>query len=131
MRPEPRWLKRAVVDAIYSDQLLRHGGRPGVRDENALESALARPRHKWAYDPACDPACDLAMLAAAYGYGLATNHPFTDGNKRIAFLAMYVFLGINGRELDAPEPEVVKVMRAVADHRCSEAELAVWVRGRA
>lgn len=121
---EPRWLDRAVVDAIYADQLQQHGGRPGVRDENALESALARPRNKWAYDPACD----LAVLAAAYGYGLATNHPYTDGNKRIAFLAMYVFLGLNGRELEAPEPEVVSLMRAVADHRCSEAELAEWVR---
>ncbi len=97
-----------------------------MRDENALESALARPRNKWAYDPTVD----LATMAAAYGYGLATNHPYTDGNKRIAFLAMYVFLGVNGRALDAPEPEVVDVMRAVADHRCSEAQLAAWVRGR-
>jgi death-on-curing protein len=121
---EPRWLERAVVDAMYADQLLQHGGRPGVRDENALESALARPRNKWAYDRKVD----LAILAAAYGFGLATNHPYTDGNKRIAFLAMYVFLGLNGQELDAAEPEVVAVMRAVADHRCSEGELAEWVR---
>ena len=121
---EPRWLERALVDAIYADQLQQHGGRPGVRDENALESALARPRNKWAYDPAVD----IAALAAAYGYGLATNHPYTDGNKRIAFLAMYVFLGVNGQELDAPETEVVSLMRAVADHRCSEAQLAEWVR---
>lgn len=123
---EPRWLDRAVVDAMYADQLQRHGGRPGVRDENALDSALARPRNKWAYDPTAD----LAALASAYGYGLATNHPYTDGNKRIAFLAMYVFLGVNGRELAAPEPEVVDVMRAVADHRCSEAKLAEWIRQR-
>jgi death-on-curing protein len=123
---EPRWLERAVVDAIYADQLQQHGGRPGVRDDNALESALARPRHKWAYDRAAD----LATLAAAYGYGLATSHPYTDGNKRIAFLAMYVFLGLNGRELEAPEPEVVSVIRAVADHGCSEAQLAEWIRGR-
>jgi len=121
---EPRWLERALVDAIYADQLQQHGGRPGVRDENALESALARPRNKWAYDPAVD----IAALAAAYGYGLATNHPYTDGNKRVAFLAMYVFLGVNGQELDAPETEVVSLMRAVADHRCSEAQLAEWVR---
>jgi death-on-curing protein len=123
---EPRWLDRAVVDAIYADQLQQHGGRPGVRDDNALESALARSRNKWAYDPECD----LATLAAAYGYGLATSHPYTDGNKRIAFLALYVFLGLNGRELEAPEPEVVSVMRAVADHRCSEAQLAEWIRER-
>ena len=97
-----------------------------MRDENALEAALARPRNKRVYDDATD----LATLAAAYGYGLATNHPYTDGNKRIAFLAMYVFLGLNGKELDAPEPEVVDVMRAVADHRCSEGELATWIRER-
>jgi len=121
---EPRWLERAVVDAMYADQLQQHGGRPGVRDENALESALARPRNKWAYDHKAD----LALLAAAYGYGLSRNHPYTDGNKRIAFLAMYVFLGMNGHELDASEAEVVAVMRAVADHRCSEGELAEWVR---
>ena len=121
---EPRWLDRAIVDAIYADQLQQHGGRPGVRDENALESALARPRNKWAYPSESD----VASLAAAYGYGLATSHPYTDGNKRIGFLARYVFLGLNGRELEAPEPEVVSLMRAVADHRCSEAELAVWVR---
>jgi death-on-curing protein len=123
---EPLWLERAVVDAIYADQLQQHGGRPGVRDDNALESALARPRHKWAYDRAAD----LATLAAAYGFGLATSHPYTDGNKRIAFLAMYVFLGLNGRELEAPEPEVVSVMLAVADHRCSESQLAQWIRER-
>lgn len=115
-----------MVDAIYADQLQQHGGRPGVRDENALESALARARHKWAYDPSAD----YAVLAAAYGYGLATSHPYTDGNKRIAFLAMYVFLGVNGHELDAPETEVVSLMRAVADHRCSEGELAAWIRER-
>jgi len=111
---------------MYADQLQQHGGRPGIRDENALESALARPRNKWAYDAAAD----LATLAAAYGYGLATSHPYTDGNKRIAFLAMYVFLGLNGQDLVAPEPEVVSLMRAVADHRCSEAQLVAWIRER-
>jgi len=124
---EPRWLERAVVDAMYWDQVQQHGGLPGVRDENALESALARARHKWAY--AND--VDLATLAAAYGFGLATSHPYSDGNKRIAFLAMYVFLGLNGRGLEAPETEVVSLMRAVADHRCSEEELGDWVRTHA
>ncbi|NIP87774.1 MAG: type II toxin-antitoxin system death-on-curing family toxin, partial [Gammaproteobacteria bacterium] len=80
-------MRRRDCDAIHRDQLRQHGGVPGVRDENALESALARPRNKWAYDPDAD----LAALAAAYGYGLATNHGYNDGNKRIAFMAMYVF----------------------------------------
>jgi death-on-curing protein len=96
----------------------------GIRDENALESALARPRNKWHYEPSSD----LAALAAAYGYALARSHPYRDGNKRSAFLAMYVFLGLNGHELDAPEEEVVRIMLAVAAGRCSERKLAEWVR---
>lgn len=113
-----------MLDAIHSDQLRQHGGRPGLKDENVLESALARARHRWAYEPGSD----LATLAAAYGYGLATNHGYSDGNKRIAFAAMYTFLGLNGWELEAPEPEVVDLMLAVADHRCTESELAEWIR---
>ncbi len=121
---EPVWLRRRESDAIHFDQLRQHGGIPGVRDENALGSALARPRHRWAYQPDSD----LAALAAAYGYGLATNHGYNDGNKRVAFMAMYVFLGLNGWELDAPEPEVVQVMLALADGRLDEEQLADWLR---
>lgn len=121
---EPVWVERVVIDAVHLDQLREHGGLHGVRDENALESALARARNKWAYESIDDP----AVLAAAYGYGLSTNHPYRDGNKRVAFLAMVVFLGLNGWDLDAPEPEVVAIMLAVADHRCAEEELAGWLR---
>lgn len=121
---EPVWIDRAVIDAVHLDQLREHGGLQGIRDENALESALARAKNKWAYEAEQD----LATLAAAYGYGLATNHPYRDGNKRIAFLAMVVFLGLNGWDLDAPEAEVVATMLALADRRCSEAELAGWLR---
>jgi death-on-curing protein len=90
----------------------------------ALESALARPLNKLAYEPESD----LASLAAAYGYGLATNHAYVDGNKRVAFMAMYVFLGLNGQELEATQAEVVDIMLAVADGRLGETELAAWVR---
>lgn len=121
---EPVWLDRFVVDAVHLDQLREHGGLQGVRDENALESALARARNKWAYESAPDP----AALAAAYGYGLATSHPYHDGNKRIAFLAMVMFLGLNGWDLDASESEVVSTMLAVADGSYSEPELAEWLR---
>ena len=121
---EPVWLDRTVCDAIHFDQLRQHGGIPGVRDENALESALARPRNRWVYEPESD----LAALAAAYGFGLATNHGFNDGNKRIAFLAMYVFLGLNGWEIEAPEPDVVEIMLALADGRLDEERLADWLR---
>jgi death-on-curing protein len=123
-RTEPRWLSRMVVDAIHADQLREHGGLPGVRDENVLESALARPRQKWAYGASPD----LAVLAAAYGFGLVRNHPYRDGNKRIGFLALAAFIGINDNELDTTDEDVVTTMLALADGRLTEAELARWVR---
>jgi death-on-curing protein len=123
-RREPQWVERVVVDAVHLDQLREHGGLPGIRDENALESALGRPRNQWHYGAATD----VATLAAAYGWGLANNHPYRDGNKRIAFLTMAIFVELNGHELEAPEEEVVQVMLAVADRRCTEGELAAWIR---
>jgi death-on-curing protein len=113
-----------VVDAIQSDQLREHGGLPGIRDENVLESALARPQQKWHYATQSD----IATLAAAYGFGLVKNHPYRDGNKRIAFLAMVTFLGMNGRDLEASDADVVTEMLALAAGRVSEEELADWLR---
>jgi death-on-curing protein len=123
-RPEPRWLTRVVVDAIHNDQLREHGGLPGIRDDNVLESALARPQQKWHY---ADNA-DVPMLAAAYAFGLVKNHPYRDGNKRIGFLAMATFLAINGHELEAADAEVVAEFVALADGGVSEEELADWIR---
>ena len=123
-RREPQWVERVVVDAVHLDQLREHGGLPGIRDEDALESALARPRNQWHYQAATD----VAALAAAYGWGLANNHPYRDGNKRIAFLTMAIFMELNGHRLEAPEEEVVQAMLAVADRRCSEGEFAEWIR---
>jgi death-on-curing protein len=123
-RSEPRWLSRLVVDAIHADQLRQHGGLPGVRDENVLESALARPRQKWAYDPASD----LALLAAAYAFGLVRNHPYRDGNKRIGFLVLATFLGINSHDLDTTDEDVVTTMLALADGGLTEARLTSRVR---
>jgi len=122
-RREPAWVDRLVVDAVHLDQLREHGGLPGLRDENALESALARAKNRWHYEADVD----LETLAAAYGWALTTSHPYRDGKKRVAFLTMAIFLGLNGRELDAPEPEVVQVMLAVAAGRCREGEIAAWV----
>ena len=122
-RTEPRWLSRVVVDTIHADQLRQHGGLAGVRDENILESALARPRHKWEYDPRSD----LAVLAAAYAFGLVRNHPYRDGNKRIGFLALATFLGINGCELDTTDADVVTTMLALADGSLTEVRLTRWV----
>jgi death-on-curing protein len=119
-------LERLVVDAVHLDQLREHGGLTGIRDENALESALGRAKYRWHYEPRSD----LATLAAAYGWGLPTSHPYRDGNKRIAFLAMAVFLELNGFRLEAPQAEVVQVIYALADNRFEEKELAAWLRGR-
>ena len=123
-RRKPTWIDRVVLDAIQLDQLREHGGLPGLRDENALESALARPQNRWHYEPGID----LPELAAAYGWGLTTSHPYRDGNKRAAFLAMATFVELNGYELNATDTEVVQVMLAVANHGMGERELADWVR---
>lgn len=121
---EPLWLSRIVVDAIHNDQIREHGGLPGVRDENVLESALARPQQKWHYAEKTDG----PTLAAAYAFGLVKNHPYRDGNKRIGFLAMLTFLEMNGHVFDATDAEVVAEILALADGRVSEAELIDWVR---
>ena len=121
---EPVWLTRLVVEAVHFDQIHEHGGLHGLRDEGLLESALARPQHKWTYKRRPD----LVSLAAAYGYGIVRNHPFRDGNKRIAFLAMVIFVGLNGFDLDAEETDVVTAMVTAASGQLTERQLANWVR---
>jgi death-on-curing protein len=120
---EPRWISRLVVDAIQTDMLLTHGGMPGIRDDNALESALARPRQRFAYEPDTE----LARLAAAYGYGLVRDHPYNDGNKRVGFVVMAVFLGLNGHEFVASESDVVTTIVALASGNLDEETLADWI----
>ena len=124
-RREPVWLSRTVVDAIHADQLREHGGLPGVRDDNVLESALARARQKWTYGGR-----DVAVLAAAYGYGIVTSHPYRDGNKRIGFLSLVTFLGVNGHDLDPTDADVVATIVELAAGRLTEDELAQWIRDR-
>jgi death-on-curing protein len=123
-RAEPRWLTRVVVDAIHNDQLREHGGLPGVRDENALESALARPQQNWHYADTVT----LPALAAAYAFGLVRDHPYCDGNKRIGFLAVVTFLGMNGIDLVATDVEIVAEIVALADGSVSEDAFAAWIR---
>jgi death on curing protein len=123
-RSEPQWLGPIVVDAIHNDQLREHGGLPGIRDENVLESALARPRQKWHYAEHMD----VPMLAAAYAFGLVKNRPYRDGNKRIGFLAIVTFLGMNGYDLEVTDAEVVAKILALADGSLSEEALANWIR---
>lgn len=121
---EPVWLRREWVDALHFQQLKRFGGLYGTRDEGAIDSALSRARNLWAYAEAREP----ATLAAAYGYGLTRGHGYSDGNKRVGFVAMAVFLELEGWSLNAPETEVVTLMRGVAAGEVAERELADWVR---
>ena len=120
---EPRWLTPAMVLAFHSSKIREHGGGLGLRDRGLLESALDRPRNKRHYEPDTP----LVELAAAYGFGIARNHPFVDGNKRVAFQAMYAFLRLNGLVIDTHEPEVVRVILALAAGELDESGLADWL----
>lgn len=122
--PEPAWVSGLVLDAVHLDQLREHGGLSGVRDEQTLEAVLARPQQRRHYEPQSD----VAALAAAYGWGLVSSHPYRDGNKRTAFLAMVIFLGLTGFDLEATQEEVVTTMLGAAAGQLTEAQLAEWVR---
>jgi death-on-curing protein len=111
------------VQAIHADQVREHGGSLGLRDLALLESALERAPTRWRYRPRTK----LTRLAASYGIGLAKNHPFVDGNKRVAFQAMYVFLGLNGVRVVATEPEVVRVMLDLAAGTLDEEAVTRWL----
>lgn len=121
---EPLWLTRVILETLHDDQIREHGGSLGVRDAGLLDSALARPRNTWEYDADAD----LAGLAAEYGFGLAKNHPFIDGNKRIAFIGANVFLILNGYEIEADETDVVNTILRLADGRLSRNKFAAWIR---
>ena len=123
---EPRWVPRLVIEAVHVDQVREHGGLIGIRDENALESALARARQRWSYEPEAD----LSRLAADYAYGIARDHSFRDGNKRVAFIAAVTCLGLNGLDFVAPEDEVVEKMLALASGELDEDGVAGWIRSR-
>jgi death-on-curing protein len=121
----PKWLTVEQVTVVHDRQLARFGGPPGLRDAGALESAVARPQNKFAYGET-----DLVALAAAYAFGLARNHPFVDGNKRAAFMAMMVFLRKNGVRF-APDPtEAAAVILALAAGEVGEEGLARWIGER-
>ncbi|MEY3223448.1 MAG: hypothetical protein RLZZ203_2304 [Cyanobacteriota bacterium] len=120
---EPTWLTEQMVLAIHEDLISQYGGLSGVRDSPLLAASLARPQHKFSYQSEVS----LSRLAAAYGFAFCKNHPFVDGNKRIAFMAMYVFLGLNGHGFNAPEPEIVLVMEGLASGEIDENALQVWL----
>ena len=117
------WVDKRSLIVLHDESLAMHGGLSGVRDEGLLASALARPENLAAYG---EP--DLADLAASYGLGLAKNHAFVDGNKRVAFLAVGLFLGLNGYRLTATQVEATLTMLAVAAGEMDEAAFADWIR---
>jgi death-on-curing protein len=119
---EPDWLEIDLVLDFHAEQLALFGGPDGVRDRGLLESALARPLNKFAYGER-----DVAVLAAAYGFGIARNHPFIDGNKRTALASIIVFLGLNKLDLDAPQPEATAIILAMAAGEITEEILARWI----
>jgi death on curing protein len=118
-----RWLSKRAVLAIHTEQLAEHGGAPGIRDEGLLDSALARARHRAAY---AQP--DAADLAAAYGYGIVSNHPLVDGNRRTGFVAAATFLLLNGRAFEAAEGDVVTTFEQLAAGELTKQRLADWFR---
>jgi death on curing protein len=121
------WLTKEALLAIHDRQVAEHGGSAGVRDENLLESALARPQQLHAYG---DPPPDLADLAAALAYGLARNHPFVDGNKRTAAVCCETFIELNRASLNAEDPDLYPQYVALAEGKLSEHDFAAWLRER-
>ena len=123
MRAEPKWLTYDQVIAIHSRQLRRFGGATGLRDEGLLRSAIERPINKWHYEQA-----DLPELAAAHAFGLAKNHAFVDGNKRIAFMSMMIFLRRNGVKFAPEQAHATAIIMSLAAGEVSEDSLARWIR---
>ncbi len=120
------WLSRDALLAAHDEQLAEHGGVAGIRDLNLFESALARPQNLAAYE---EP--DAARLAASYAFGIAKNHPFIDGNKRTALVALEAFLVLNGFSLEASDADCVIAILRLAEGDLDEAALADWVRRHA
>ena len=119
----PKWVSKQAVLAIHEQLLAEHGGAPGLRDEGLLEAALASPMNHSAYKRA-----DVLRLAAAYAYSLTRNHPFADGNKRVALTVAGVFLELNGFRLEATEQDAAQAIRALSSRDIGEIEFARWLR---
>lgn len=120
---EPRWITELSLLLLHAESLAEYGGKEGLRDEGLMESALARPRNIFLYGQTAD----VARLAAAYSTGIARNHPFIDGNKRVALLLIGLFLGKNGFDFEADKVDATKVMFALASGELQEEELADWI----
>ena len=119
---EPNWITKDILLAVHAELLNRFGGLSGIRDEGLLDSALNRPQHLFSYG--CPT---LFQMAASYSHGIVKNHPFLDGNKRTGFMSAYIFLGVNGWSLEAPEEEAVLETLALAVSETSEEAYAAWL----
>jgi death-on-curing protein len=123
VRKAPRWISKSAVFAIHELLLAEHGGASGVLDEGMLDAALAAPRNRFAYRRS-----DVLQLAASYAYALTQNHPFVDGNKRVALTAAGVFMELNSQRLEASEHDAAEAMRALSSGELDEAGFADWLR---
>ena len=124
---QPIWIDPEIVIAIHKRQIAEHGGYGGVKDQARLASALMRPQQKYAYR-ATNVDADIFMLAAAYGFSITQNHPFHDGNKRIGYITMRLFLKLNGYDINASQAEKYRIMMRLAAGKISETMLADWLR---
>lgn len=123
MSDEPVWIHPVALKHLHGEGLAHFGGLEGIRDEGLFESVMAGPRDLFAYEKDVS----LAALAAAYCYRLAKNHSFVDGNKRVAFLSVGLFLGLNGMKLNADQVDAIQVVLGVASGQVSEQDLAIWI----
>ena len=121
-----RWISKPALLLLHAESLAEHGGSPGIRDVGLLDSALARPQNPVAYGQP-----DVAALAASYGWGIARNPPFIDGNKRAALLSIGLFLHLNGWRLTASQADTTRTMLALAAGDLPEDTLADWLRRHA
>ncbi|MBY0509188.1 MAG: type II toxin-antitoxin system death-on-curing family toxin [Rhodospirillaceae bacterium] len=121
-----QWIAEEVILAIHGEQLAEHGGPDGVRDRGLLQSALARPQNVVGYK---NSSPDAADLAACYGFGIVRNHPFVDGNKRVALVVVELFLALNGFDLIAEDASCVTAVLGLADGSISEEAFSAWLRG--
>lgn len=126
MSAPPVWIDARAILFLHDESLAIFGGARGLRDTGLLESALARPVNQHLYKPEVD----IPELAAAYAFGLAKNHPFVDGNKRTAFLALGLFLAVNGWRLETTQIDAIETMLSLANGALDEGSLASWIRGR-
>jgi death-on-curing protein len=121
---EPCWINPRALLLLHAESLAEHGGLSGFRDENAFHAALGRPQHVFNYEPDAD----LARLAGAYCFGFIRDHPFNDGNKRAGFLAILLFLDLNGFEFRTEQIDAIQVILKVAAGKMRESELISWIR---